>query len=155
MNKFVLIAGLFFAGQAFAAWSGEYADTLQPQKVDGYYQITNENELAWISATFAGNTKNENVKFMADLDMGGKAFVPICAGKGTPKFQGVFDGNGQTIKNLYIDSDSSKVKLRKNGDFGQNQGFIAVIGNEKKNDFTLKNITFKDAVINGDVELSC
>ncbi len=146
LNKFVLIVGLFFAGQAFAAWSGDYSQVEAPTKVNDYYEIYNENQLAWFSDKTAGDNTTEKVKLMADLDMGGFPFVPICAGDGGPKYSGVFDGNGHTIKNLYINSDSAvtvPLKTSKNNrnKYAQNVGFIATLSG------TIRNIVFENVLI--------
>ncbi len=138
--KQVFFYSILFLGlnQVFAAWSGNYSDASKPSVVNGYYTIYNENQLAWVSDFTDGKSSNIKVKLMADLDMGGHPFIPLCAGNGTPKFSGVFDGNNHTIKNLYINSDSlSKI----NSTYAQNVGFIATLSG------TLKNIFFENAQI--------
>lgn len=104
-----LLFCLVFAGQGFAADCLETAtiwkdcvsmpgDTTINDTV--YKKITTEKELAWLSK----NIEN-NAILLNDLDMGGKLWIPIAAGSGTPKYAHVFDGNGHVVRNLYINGD--------------------------------------------------
>ena len=136
---------LLAATQLFAAWDGDYSKATTPKQSrqsDGktYYLITNENELAWISNNTKGKSSSYNIKLMANLDMGHQSFIPICAGEGTPIYGGTFDGNGYTIKNLYINSDSL-TKINKT--YGQNIGLIAAMNSNS----TVKNVYFENADI--------
>ena len=92
--------------------------------------------LAWFADSVNKNkgTIALNAKLVRSLDLAEKLFVPIAAGKGDTQFGGVFDGDGFTISNLYIDAgkigeipnpncDSSKSYCN-----SQNPGFIAVLG---------------------------
>ena len=131
---YILEAALLLGfGQAFAAWDG--ASKSQPAKEDGYYIVKTEAELAW----FAGNCKNDgDIRLMADMDMGGHHFVPLCAGDGGSLFSKVFDGNGFSIRNLYIDSDTlSSI----NAKYAQNLGLVAALSG------TIKNVNFVNAKI--------
>lgn len=124
---------------AFAAWDGNYGNATEPQKDStGTYLINTENDLAWISKEYQGKNCNINIKLMSDLDMGYKSFIPISAGKGETRYKGTFDGNGHTIKNLFIDSDSLSLI---NTNYGQNIGLIATL------DGTVKNLTIENADI--------
>lgn len=126
-------------GQAFAAWSGDYSKVVRPSSSkDGYFLINNENELAYFSRQAGNNCNAGNIRLMADMDMGGHHFVPLCAGQGSDKFDKIFDGNGFTIKNLYIDSDTLSAK---NTNYAQNLGLIAALKG------TIKDVNFENAKI--------
>ena len=147
-NKFVLIAGLVLASQGFAVENWEdFASEPEIEKIDGkdYRLISTAEELAWV----AKNTDHPesqgnipNVKLMADIDLGGKLWTPICAGKGTPKFNAIFDGNGFTVSNLYIKGSELLEAHSNNNFYIQNVGFIGVLGSG-----TVKNLTLKDVNI--------
>lgn len=148
LNKFVLIAGLFFAGQVFAVENWEdFVSEPKIEKIDGkdYRLISTAEELAWVAKNtdhpeLQGNIPN--VKLMADIDLGGKLWTPICAGKGTPKFNAIFDGNGFTVSNLYIKGSELLEAHSNNNFYIQNVGFIGVLGSG-----TVKNLTLKDVDI--------
>ncbi len=73
--------------------------------VEDPYLISNLEELKYFRDDVnAGNTYNgKHVKLTASIDLASEAdWTPI--GNGTNKFQGFFDGNGQTISNLTITS---------------------------------------------------
>ena len=99
MNKFVLIAGLIFACQAFAAWDG--TSKVKPDTAGGYYIIDTEAKLAWYGA----NYNSGNAKLTADLDLGGHLWIPLAAGKGDKYYSKIFDGQNHIIKNLYVNGD--------------------------------------------------
>lgn len=77
-----------------------------PAPVNGYYQISNVEELRAFSNIvngYGGYTKNASAKavLLNDIDMTGvKGWVPIGTDK-TP-FSGTFNGQGHTIKNLAV-----------------------------------------------------
>ena len=91
-------------------------------EVDDVYSIYSPCELAWIaeqvngSVDFAGKT----IKLMNNLDLGGETdqnWTPI--GTDAARFRGTFDGQGNTIKNLYVDLPGGNAGL-----FGYNTGEI-------------------------------
>lgn len=140
-TKFALMVALALlagAGNAFAAWDGESMEKPESQKIDGkdFYLIASEANLAWFADSVNKNkgTIALNAKLVRSLDLAEKLFMPIAAGKGDTQFGGVFDGDGFTISNLYIDAakigeipnpncDTSKSYCN-----SQNPGFIAVLG---------------------------
>lgn len=77
-----------------------------PAPVNGYYQISNAEELRAFSNIvngYGGYTKNASAKaiLLNDIDMTGeKGWVPIGTDKSP--FSGTFDGKGHTIKNLAV-----------------------------------------------------
>lgn len=73
--------------------------------VEQPYVIANAKHLVefanLINTTSAVSSKPENVKLVADIDIGGINWKPIGK-QGNNEFTGVFDGNNHTIKNLSI-----------------------------------------------------
>lgn len=140
-TKFALMVALALlagAGNAFAAWDGESKEKPETEKIDGkdFFLIASEANLAWFADSVNKNkgTIALNAKLVRSLDLAEKLFMPIAAGKGDTQFGGVFDGDGFTISNLYIDAakigeipnpncDTSKSYCN-----SQNPGFIAVLG---------------------------
>lgn len=140
-SHFILFVSLLLlagAGQSFAAWDGESKEKPETEKIDGkdFFLIASEANLAWFADSVNKNkgTIALNAKLVRSLDLAEKLFMPIAAGKGDTQFGGVFDGNGFTISNLYIDAakigeipnpncDTSKSYCN-----SQNPGFIAVLG---------------------------
>ena len=71
---------------------------------DGNYLISNANELVYFAKsvnvdreTYAGKT----VKLTADIDLAGKKWIPVGQ-TGATQFQGKFDGQNHTIKNMTV-----------------------------------------------------
>ena len=82
------------------AWDGK--TTAEPKTdADGVYQIGTAAELAW----FAANGSNANAKLTHDIELTGHDWTPLA------KFCGTFDGDGHTVKNLYISSASYPLGL--------------------------------------------
>lgn len=91
-----------------AAWDGE--TTLEPQQVDGVYQISNGYELAWfrdqVNAQLAGSTTSTcglNAILTQDISLGNQDWIAIGKVTATsPKggYIGTFDGQGYTISGL-------------------------------------------------------
>lgn len=173
LNKFVLIVGLFFAGQVFAldcatgtGW-GDFLTQEATKGSDDYYEIDTPEKLAWISCKMKhdnGNFKTAKIKLTKSIDMQGhqgKVFIPIAAGTGIPpSFNGIFDGQGFTISNLYIKASeinnagtSTHTGKSKNGNaaYAQNIGLFGIISKSTVNkvDYigTVKNLTLKDVQI--------
>ena len=110
----LILATIQPVGHVFAAgsvWSGGISE---PTLVDGYYQISRGEELAWFaqqvnsgSVDIKGRLTDNiimNEQYSADNN-----FTPI----GTPEFPfgGEFDGGGFTISNLYIETTSDYTGL--------------------------------------------
>ena len=78
---------------------------------DGIYSISTAAELAQLAEMTNAGLISEGDEFVlaSDIDLidytTGEGWVPI--GTNTNKFLGTFDGNGHTIKNLYINRPSS------------------------------------------------
>ncbi len=135
---------MLFATQVFAAWDGSSMEEPEIQEIEGknFYLINDEAELAW----FANETNknpgarlNINAKLNADLDMNHKLWIPMAAGTGKVAFEGIIDGDGHVISNLYINSDEVAAVKK---EFAQNLGFVGVLGNG-----SVKNIVFENVDI--------
>ena len=84
--------------------------------------------------TFKGKT----VKLVADIDLNNEVWTPVGQ-TGATVFQGTFDGQSHTIKNLNVDSESQKGANYSSGLFGWG----------KANGFTVKNVTVDGANVKG------
>ena len=174
LKVLTLMTCLVLVGRSFAldcatgtGWGDFEIEVATKDTTDDYYKIDTPEKLAWISCKMKhdnGNFKTAKVKLTQSIDMQGnlgKVFIPIAAGTGTPpSFIGIFDGQGFTISNLYIntaeiknDSVSAFTGKSKNGNaaYAQNIGLFGIISKEKINnvDFTgtVKNLTLKDVQI--------
>ena len=85
----------------------------KPSVKDKTYQITNGAELAWI-ANEANEGRSHNAVLLNDIDLAGKKWTPI--GTVDHEYSGKFEGNGNTIKNMYITD-----KLKYAGIFGKTE----------------------------------
>ena len=137
--------------------------------LDGIYYIFDEDgmiafsELVNGGETFVGKT----AKLVADIDLDGIDFYPIGYNNGDRKyFEGTFDGNNKTIKNLKR-WDDVKSRRRSVGLFSQvmnatvkdltmedfvaaKYGYeVAVIAGEAVGDCTFENLTFKKGSVVG------
>lgn len=148
INSFAKILFTFLlvlcVNSVFAAWDG--TEKVEPTKEGDYYIIKSEANLAW----YAKNYNMGNARLDADLDLGGKPWTPIAAGKGdnNNKYSKTFDGNGHIIKNLYINADSLHGI---NKDYTQNLGFIGVLGGGKVRNLVLENVNIQASTNAGSV----
>ena len=88
-------------------WNGE-TQVITPAE-DNVYVVTTAEQLAWVAQqvntgadTFAGKI----VRLGADIDLAGALWTPIGdSGENsyTHNFQGTFDGDGKTIRNMKVD----------------------------------------------------
>lgn len=85
-------------------WDG--TTTKQPALVDGVYQIGTGYELAWLSA----NSNGKSAVLTADIDLAGFDFTPIGLTTASA-FNGTFDGQGHSVKNLYVKRDATYAGL--------------------------------------------
>ena len=116
-------------------WDGKTTAAVVPDD-SGVYEVTAPAQLAWIAAevnagnnTFSGKT----VRLMNDIDLACAAWTPIgtSADNATARFQGTFDGNGKTVRNLRV---SQSAGYHAAGLFGALNG-------------TVKDLTIENAVI--------
>ena len=108
------------------------------------YSISVPSEIAWLAAAVNGTLPETKAAVPADsfsgktfiltkdINLNDQAWTPI--GNSTNKFQGTFDGNGKTIKNLCIIGTDNYVGLF---------GFTT--------DGTIKNLTIENAKVSGRV----
>ena len=83
--------------------------------------------------TYAGYT----VTLEADIDLANKPWTPIGQ-TGATEFKGVFDGNGKTIKNLYVDNSAYTDGHTSSGLFGWAESGV-----------TIQNVTVDGATVKG------
>ena len=76
------------------------------------------------------------IRLGADIDLQNVAWTPIGQ-TGGPEFHGVFDGNGHTISNLYIDETANGGEFHSSGLFGWLNGAV------------VKNLTIDGATVKG------
>lgn len=82
--------------------------------VDGFYEISNGEELKWFSLFVNTGETTANAKLTADIDMAGIDYTP--AGRGVV-YCGTFNGQGHKISNLIINTPGT-----------QYVGLIGVVG---------------------------
>ena len=163
-RKLLLLTLLMLGvGSAFASNFNFWADNVSPnppttESIDGktFYSITSAEELAWfaLQTDHGANTKelgeNINAILKNDIDLAGKIWTPICPGGGYSFFNGIFDGNGYSVKNMTIVSDSiynfylNERKYKKDlaTKYVQNAAFIGTLGSGTVKNLTLKDISF-------------
>lgn len=154
----LLTAGISYS---MAGWDGKSKEKPDTTTIDKktFYLIQNEANLAWFadSVNSTKGTVNLNAKLTAPLNMRHKLFVPIAAGMGNTLFGGIFDGNGYTISNLYIDAAKIGEVENPNCDKNrancnaQNVGFIAVLGGGTVKNLILEDIDFTASTNLGDI----
>ena len=108
---------------------------------DGHYLISNANELVYFAKsvnvdnkTYAGKT----VKLTADIDLTGKKWIPVGQ-TGATQFQGIFDGQNKTIKNMTVNNPSESENVS-SGFFGWIENTTGVV---------VKNVKFDNAKVTG------
>ena len=163
LKVLTLMTCLAFVGQGFAAdcaanyappenlvWDG--TSTEEPCTIGGYYIIDNAKKLAWYAAYGSdnkGNFTRGNAKLTADIDLGGKLWTPIAAGKGgATEYTKIFDGNGHVIYNLYIKASELAQKKK---EYAQNLGFVAVLGGGQIKNLILENVDIQAATNAGSI----
>lgn len=109
----ILLLCLIGANLSWAdVWDGVSRVRPETTTIDGktYFLIESAANLVWFSDSVNETTNGNvgiNAKVVAEyIDLDNHPFTPIAAGKGDTKYTGIFDGNGVTIANLYIDSTS-------------------------------------------------
>lgn len=87
------------------AWDG--SKTTEPAKNNGIYQIKNGAELAWFAAYVnSGSGVTAEAELIADIDLADYQWTAIGTNTSTKQFKGTFNGNGHSIKGLYINNSS-------------------------------------------------
>ena len=93
--------------QEKTAWEGAGDITVPSQDNDDVYQISSGSELAWLAQQVnSGKNASCSAVLTKDIDLGGvDNWTPI--GNYRYSFQGNFDGQGHTVKNLKIVASGS------------------------------------------------
>ena len=124
-------------------WNGSEVNAPQSSATDSnVYEIEYPSQLAWLAAAVNGTLPESKAAVGAD-SFAGKTFVlmndiDLCGYEWTPigssanPFQGVFDGNGKTVKNLVVTGYNSYVGLFGNTNSGE-----------------IKNLTVENAKVSG------
>ena len=137
--------GDFSTEQADALLADMSEMGLELTQVDGVYQISTMIQMFLFASKVNGGEADACAVLLNDIDMGGKLladgtpdpagilFTPIGTGSGVA-YQGTFDGQGHTLKNLVISSEDEYV------------GLFGCVGN----DATIKNfVVDKNSYIGG------
>ena len=91
-----------------------------PAEVEGVISIGTAQELANFAASVnqgKDSYSGKTVKLTDDIDLENKIWEPIGQ-TGATQFGGVFDGNGHTIFNLYVDASAETSEFYSSGLFG-------------------------------------
>lgn len=122
-------------------WDGQVADKYAGGggSKDNPYQIATPGQLAlFVKEVNEGTIRdNEYLKLTADIDLGGSNWTPI--GHDNYKFGSHFDGQGHTIRNLYI--NQSEIT-------DESYGYSVGLFGEVKENASIRNLTVENAVIN-------
>ena len=121
-------------------WDGSEM-TAPEQNAEGAYEVSQASDLAWLAAAVNGTLPEtrsiaadsyvgKTFVLTEDIDLGGYEWTPI--GSSANPFQGVFDGNGKTVKNLVVTGYNSYVGLFGNTNSGE-----------------IKNLTVENAKVSG------
>ena len=105
---------------------------------EGYYEIENGGQLFWFAQQVNGGGEEGrylNAILKQDIDLEGRPWTPIGTSGGTDSqsFRGVFDGNGKTIRGLYVNAQRSAL------------GFFGEVRKGVVKDFTI----YGDVFLNG------
>jgi hypothetical protein len=144
-----------------AGWDGKSKEKPDTTTIDKqiFYLIKNEANLAWFadSVNHTKGTVKLNAKLTAPMNMRHKLFVPIAAGKGETQFGGIFDGNGHSISDMYIDAakigeiENPFCEKDKANCNAQNVAFIAVLGGGTVKNLILENADITASTNAGDI----
>ncbi|MDO4319733.1 MAG: hypothetical protein Q4C34_04085 [Bacteroidales bacterium] len=88
-------------------WDGK--TLTEPALVDGIYQISNAEELAWFADHVNTTGQDINGILTDDIELGGHDWTPIGLST-AKKFRGVFNGDAHAIHNLYINTPTGTYK---------------------------------------------
>ena len=158
MSVLLLTIGI---GYAMAGWDGKTKTKPDTTVIDKktFYLIETEANLAWFADTVNRTTGKStlNAKLTAPMNMRHKLFVPIAAGKGDTQFGGIFDGNGFSISDLYIDAakigeiENPHCEKDKATCNAQNVAFIAVLAGGTVKNLILENVDITASTNVGDI----
>ena len=92
---------------AAASWDGVSTVAVEPN-AEGIYEISTGAQLAWLAQQVVEEFcefEDTQFRLIEDVDLGDKSWTPI-GGDNAP-FNGVFDGNGHTIRGLNVPDAAS------------------------------------------------
>lgn len=118
--------------------------------VNGAYEISNANGMFWFAneVNVAGKTfSGQTLKLAADIDLANQLWEPIGQTDQLGQFQGTFDGNDKTIKNLRIDKTSKNGTHMAAGLFGWVEWSSVCIKNLTIDGATVKAHHYAGAVV--------
>ena len=78
-------------------WDGK--TMTEPESIEGVYQLSTAAELAWFANHVNEKGENQDAVMTADIDLGDYDWTPIGD---NGRYSGNFDGQGFTVKGLYI-----------------------------------------------------
>ena len=84
--------------------------TLKDTDSDGYYEIGTADELYAFAAAVNGGNRSANAKLTADISLSGQSrpWIPISFTQlDSEAYNGIFDGQGHTISNLYFNDSEA------------------------------------------------
>ncbi len=95
---------------------GQEQEGFMEPDADGYYNISNGEQLAWFASAVNNGNHAINARLTADIDMTGITMEPIGLWGGVSEdgnigFSGTFDGQGHVISNFTIEKDDKYVGL--------------------------------------------
>ncbi|MCR4920711.1 MAG: hypothetical protein K5945_03260, partial [Bacteroidaceae bacterium] len=85
---------------------GEYPTFAAPaglQIVDGYYLVSDADQLNQVNEKLLGGESNINVRLTADIDLSKSATPNLMIGSENAPFTGIFDGQGHAVTYAYTD----------------------------------------------------
>ena len=150
-------------GQGWASnfWADHVSQPTKDTTINSkmFYVITTAEELAWVALQTAtahpSNAKQVDINFILenDIDLAGKIWTPICPGGGNVHCNGIFDGNGHSITNMTIVSDSIYARYHAqypnwtgDNDMGrkyvQNAGLVGTLGSGTIKNLSVTNVSF-------------
>ena len=124
-----LLPGFAEPDEVVESWNGdEISEPRVSEEDENIYEIQYASELAWLAAAVNGTLQTKatldadsfagkTFVLTEDVDLGGYEWTPI--GSSANPFQGVFDGNGKTVKNLVVTGYNSNVGLFGNTNSGE------------------------------------
>lgn len=126
----------------------ELADGVK--QVNGVYEISNAKGMFWFAneVNVGGKTfEGQTLKLVADIDLENQLWEPIGQTGQPGQFQGTFDGNDKTIKNLRIDKTSKNSTHMAAGLFGWVEWSSVCIKNLTIDGATVKAHHYAGAVV--------
>lgn len=99
-----MIPAAVFADDSADVWDGTTITT-EIEQIDGVYQIGTGAELAGFASIVNNGNVAINAVLTSDIDLGNHNWTPISTKANV--YSGTFDGNGHSIKNLYMTEEEA------------------------------------------------